>query len=319
MVSVGGQGAAMPHTKRVPKAVNIDVFEYLDYRAYLRDVYTARRDAGRPLSFRAFSRKAQLRSPNYLKLVMDGERNLTEVMAERFADALTLTGDGRQYFVDLVAFTQATSHDARSLAYERLTRSRRFRRVHHLDMAQADYHAHWYLPAIRELVALPGFVEDPAWVAAQLVPRITKRQAEDALRTLEALGLLRRNANGQLAQTDGIVSTGTETRGLHIGAYHRAMLDRAKAAIELVPAAERDLSALTLALGAEGILRLKARLARFRRELLELSELENEPTQVVQVNFQVFPLSLAIESSLPFPEDNVTTKADDDGQNEVIR
>jgi hypothetical protein len=37
--------------------------------------------------------------------------------------------------------------------------------------------------------------------------------------------------------------------------------------------------------------RLKERVQSFRRELLELSGLESEPSQVVQLNFQLFPLS----------------------------
>jgi len=40
-----------------------------------------------------------------------------------------------------------------------------------------------------------------------------------------------------------------------------------------------------------GLRAFKERLQRFRRELLELSALESEPEQVVQLNFQLFPLS----------------------------
>ena len=52
-------------------------------------------------------------------------------------------------------------------------------------------------------------------------------------------------------------------------------------------------SSLTLCLGRGGLMNLKTRLQRLRRELLELSALETEPEQVVQVNFQLFPLSRA--------------------------
>jgi hypothetical protein len=38
---------------------------------------------------------------------------------------------------------------------------------------------------------------------------------------------------------------------------------------------------------------LKERVQRFRRELLDLSALEEDPAQVVQMNFQLFPLSRA--------------------------
>jgi uncharacterized protein (TIGR02147 family) len=78
---------------------------------------------------------------------------------------------------------------------------------------------------------------------------------------------------------------------VHIVAYHRAMVQRAMDAIDLVPADERDISSLTLCLGEAGLRAFKERVQRFRKELLELSELEPNPEQVVQINFQLFPLS----------------------------
>src|SRR5688572_23947614 len=90
----------------------LDVFDYLDYRAFLRDYYTERK-ARRGFSFRNFSKRAGLGSPNYLKLVMDGDRNLTNEMAARFAHALGLNSDSANYFVELVRFTQAKTSSER--------------------------------------------------------------------------------------------------------------------------------------------------------------------------------------------------------------
>lgn len=270
---------------------DIDVFAYLDYRAYLRDYYNARKAAGRGFSYRSFSRRAGLKSPNYLKLVVDGERNLSSDMAERFATACGLKDDEHRYFVDLVAFSQATTMSERNQHYARLTGFKRYRNAHKLDLAHAAYFSAWYMPAIRELAARADFRDDPAWIAQQLLPAISQQEAEHALATLLELGLLVREADGKVRQTDALLSTGPETRGLHIVAYHRAMVQRAMEAIDLVPAAERDISSLTLCLGEAGLRAFKERVQRFRKELLELSALEANPEQVVQINFQLFPLS----------------------------
>jgi uncharacterized protein (TIGR02147 family) len=267
----------------------IDVFRYLDYRGFLADMYATQKQRG--LSYRSFARRAGLGAPNYLKLVIDGQRNLTPAMAQRFAEASGLGAEASAYFCELVAFCQARGAAQKALHHQRLLSFRRYREAHKLEGAQADYHSAWYLPAIRELVSRDGFRDDPSWIAAQLVPPIKPSEAKQALATLLRLGLIERDAQRRLRQTSAVVTTGPETQGLHIATYHAEMAKRAIAAIDLVPAAQRDISALTLCVGPTGLARLKQRIQTFRRELLELAESETERCQVVQLNFQLFPLS----------------------------
>ncbi len=269
----------------------IDVFDYLDYRAYLRDVYVAKKSAHGTFSFRAFSRRAGLRSPNHLKRVTDGERNLTGEMAIRYARALDLVGDAASYFLDLVAFNQAKTSAERNAAYERLTGFRDYRRAHKLDLAHAAYHSTWYLPAIREMATRPDFEASAAWVAKRLLPPIPSADAERALATLLELRLLVKGTDGRVRPGEAVVTTGAETMGLHIGNYHRAMMERAAAAIDLVEAPLRDISSLTFCVGDDGLRRIKARIQRFRQELVMLATQEQEGEQVVQLNMQLFPLT----------------------------
>jgi uncharacterized protein (TIGR02147 family) len=277
----------------VSKEPPVGVYAYLDYRAFLRDHYAVKKAASRAFSYRAFSKRAGVASPNYLKLVVEGKRSLSLEMSERFARACGLDADASRYFVHLVAFNQAKTSTERAQAYDKLSGFQSYRQAHKLELAHAAYYSDWYMPAIRELAASVQFRAEPEWIADQLVPKISPLQAQRALETLIELGLLVRNSSGRWVQADALVSTGPETRGLHIVAFHRAMTQRAIESIDLVPAAERDISSLTLCLGRGGLATLKTRLQRLRRELLELSALETEPEQVVQVNFQLFPLSVA--------------------------
>ncbi|HVU01090.1 MAG TPA: TIGR02147 family protein [Polyangiaceae bacterium] len=280
-----------PSPNAAPKSSDVDVYGYLDYRAFLRDFYAAKKSQSRAFSYRAFSRRAGVSAPNYLKLVVEGARNLSPKMAERFASACRLDADASRYFVHLVAFNQAETSTERAQHYGKLTAFQSYRTAHKLDLAHAAYYGEWYMPAIRELAASKEFREDPEWIAEQLVPAITPREASRALDTLVELGLLVRGDGGRLVQADALLSTGPETRGLHIAAFHRVMTQRAIESIDLLPPNERDISSLTLCLSRGGLRSFKERLQRFRRELLELSALEQDPEQVVQINFQLFPLT----------------------------
>ena len=269
----------------------LNVFSYLDARRFLADYYAAKKSQVSGFSYRAFSRRAGIKSPNYLKLVVDGQRNLTPQMAHRFGAACGLEGDELSYFLDLVAFTQAQGADEKAARYERLARFREHRAIHRMDIASGKYHAHWYIPAVRELAFRSDFRDEPDWVAKQMLPSISEDEAEEALAVLQELGLLTADADGRLRPSDALVSTGPEVKGMHYVQYHRAMMKRASAALEELPNTERDISSVTLCLPPDGIQRMKERLQAFRRELLQMSANETDADQVVQVNLQMFPLS----------------------------
>jgi hypothetical protein len=95
-----------------------------------------RREEEERLSYRSFARDAGLGAPNYLKLVIDGKRNLSETMAQRFAKACRLNEEASEYFRILVAFNQASDDQTRNELHDRLARFSRFRSSQRLDLAQ---------------------------------------------------------------------------------------------------------------------------------------------------------------------------------------
>jgi uncharacterized protein (TIGR02147 family) len=277
------------------RALRVDVFGYLDYRQFLADAYTDLKERQRGFSYRWFSRRAGMSSPNFLKLVIDGQRNLTARSTEQFAEALGLNRRETEFFRELVLFNQAASAADKNRHFDRIGAFRKHREVRQLERAAFEYLSHWYYPAVRELAACRGFREDPEWIAAHLVPAISPAQARQALDLLRDLGLLSRDGTGDLVQGEPLVSTGPEVRSLAAGNFHRQMMKRAAAAIENVPRSERDISSVTVSLSPAGFQMFKDKIVALRQELLELSAQEADPSRVVQFNFQVFPLAVGDE------------------------
>ena len=268
------------------------MFRYEDYRAFLRAFYAHNKSREYGFSLRAFSKRAQLRSPNYLKLVMDGDRNLTQEMAVRFADTCCLRGQGAEYFCALVAFNQATTSKERERSYARLSSLSHYRKVHRLTRAQEAYHEHWYIPVIRELTARADFSEDARWIARRLLPPITTREAERALSVLLELGLLSRDQRGRLVQVDTLVQTPEGSLSQHVQRYHLAMMERAADAMVHVPATHRQIESLTLCLTEARFAELKARIESFAEAILQEFQAQACSTRVVQVNLHLFPLTI---------------------------
>ncbi|MEM9190258.1 MAG: TIGR02147 family protein [Myxococcota bacterium] len=235
------------------------------------------------------ARRIGVRSPSHLTRVISGERSLTTAMTQRYSRALGLHGEEAEYFRALVDFNDAGSALEREEAYEALRSFRRYRTVHKLDDQRADFFAHWFMPAVLELATRSDFEARPAWVAKTVRPSISTKEAKLALDTLVGLGLLRKE-HDRLLPADKTISTGAQTASVHVARYHRNMLRRAEAAMDLFDASERDVTAITLSVPRSAMSEIKSRLAEVRRELLTRYE-DAESEQVVQVNFQLFPLS----------------------------
>lgn len=268
-----------------------DIFSYLDYRAFLRDYYAAAKEHIAAFSFRYLSRRAGFSSPNFIKLVMEGDRNLGGDSPERVAKAFSLDRDETRFFVNLVAFDQAQSTEERNEAYAAVAASRRFRSARRLEHDMFEYLSHWYYPAIREMAGRADFVKDAGWIAAQLFPSVPKRDVKKALSALLRLGLLVEGDDGQLSRGEPSVTTGHEVSSLAARNYHDQMIERARASIESCPREWRDISALTVCVEHAQIEEIKHRVHRFRELLLDFCDSVESPEAVYQLNIQLFPLT----------------------------
>lgn len=270
----------------------VDLFRYLDYRHYLRDYYREQKETkGSRFSFRTFSRAAGLRSPNFLKLVMDGKRNLGPEGIACFQKALHLNKEESAYFENLVLFNQATNDRERTERYQKMSASKSYQEIKEIEKDYFVYFSRWYYAAIRELALLPDFKEDPKWIARKLSPPIKPQEAATALELLLKLGFLKRDKSGRLVQAERNITTPREVQSLAIANFHRQMIRIASEAIDRTSAEKRDISSLTIPLSAEKFREAKRRIQEFRRELNVLLSDDLKADSVYQINFQIFNLT----------------------------
>ena len=68
----------------INEASTLELSKYLDYRHFLQDFYKLKRLQTqrdlRPYNYAVFSASANIKSPNYLKMIIEGKRNLSEDM-----------------------------------------------------------------------------------------------------------------------------------------------------------------------------------------------------------------------------------------------
>jgi uncharacterized protein (TIGR02147 family) len=86
-----------------------NIYDYRSYRQYLKDFYESQKASIRGYTYARFSIEAHLSSPNYLKLVIDGSRDLTPTTIQAFAKGLKLQGKDLDFFEALVLENQAST------------------------------------------------------------------------------------------------------------------------------------------------------------------------------------------------------------------
>ena len=95
------------------------VFEYLDYRNFLKDFYEERKGRQGFFSYRYFGDKVGI-DPSYLLKVLLKSRHLSEASIARVSSFCGHSDTETEYFTTLVHFAKARSQSESKLLFEKL-------------------------------------------------------------------------------------------------------------------------------------------------------------------------------------------------------
>ena len=279
------------------KNSKISIFQHQDYRSFLRD-WAREAKSLRSFSFRAFSQRAGFSSPNFFKLVMDGERNLSSESVEKFILGLKLNKQEATYFRALVNFTQAKDHESKNAAYQKMLGSRKLREIQPINKSHYEFYQTWYHPIVRELAAADHGDGSAAWIAGNIFPAVSIDDVSKSLALLEKLGFLKKDDAGHWKQSSPVLSTGPEVESHLLFLYHLNVLELGKHALKHIAPQRRDFGSLTLSIAKHRLPELKQKIQDFRQEILALVAQDKESELFVQLNTQLFPLTRDEEKGL---------------------
>ncbi len=277
-----------------PLGGGLSLYNYIDYRQYLRDFYSAQKDKNPNFSYRSFAMKARLTSPNYLKLVMDGQRPLTDRNLPFFVRGLRLDHDEEKYFRLLVTYTESADiQEKREVLSQILqVRDRKISPALKLELRQHDVLRHWANWVVREMVLLEGFQADGHWIADTLKRAITPKQAQDSLELLLDTGLLVKKEDGRLAQANARILSNDEVLNVLVRNLHAQMIELGLKSLFQDPIHVREFAGVTLALTEEQVTLLKERIKKFRQDInLEFSTSEAKAKTVYHFELMMFPIT----------------------------
>ena len=246
-------------------------------------------------SYRYFSMKCGYSSPNFLKLVIDGKRNISGESIETFSKFFKLNKREQEYFKLLVLFNQAKTTTEKKEMAQIILKSSVFTRLHPLAKDQYEYVSKWYYVAVRELLKTKRMKLDACKISKLIKPKLSVKKVEEILEVLLRINVIKRKDNRFVA-IEELVTTGDEVVFSAVADYHRQMMQLASESIDTFPRELRDISGVTVGVSEESFQELKTMVQKFRKNVLELSEREKNKKDIYQLNIQLFPLNEIGES-----------------------
>lgn len=282
-----------------PKAMP-ELHNYMDYRKYLEDFYQFKRHQTRhqlrPYSYAVFAAAANIKSPNYLKMIIQGKRNLSEEMILKFARALSLNKQQTQEFRLLVLFNQATDPTERNMILKNLSE---YRVDHKLKTGEIDRKSFeklpswvaWVLYAMLDQKGVSFKTED---LRRLLRGKVKPDEIQSAMKSLVEAGEVAMDEAGKPYKTRTLIESPEDIPVALIRKLQaQLMLLGLESLYEDAPT-EREFGTLTLALTREEFEDLRFRLRQLRKQIHKDTSMKrmSEPGErVYQLNLQLFPVT----------------------------
>jgi uncharacterized protein (TIGR02147 family) len=276
-------------------SIQSNIYNFTDYRDFLKDRYRQLKDADPLFSFRYFSKQAGFGSPNYLKLVMDGKRNLSEDAIGKFAKGLRLDNHESEYFRYMVEYNQCEVQAKRQVYEAKLMYLRELFKVKTLIPELYDYYHEWYHSAIRETVKKGRIKNDPATIGSSLVPSITAEQAKGSVDLLLKLKFVSTTNDGFLEACDTTEideKTATMSQKIH----YEQMAELAAQSLYTQGPETQDFESVTVSLPTEKVNELKQKIAELVRAAAATGT-QTPGDAVYQLNIQLFALTKSSPAS----------------------
>lgn len=277
-----------------------DLSEYMDYRIYLADFYRAKKDQTklslRPYSYTIFSAAADIKSPNYLKMIIEGKRNLSDDMIAKFAKACAFNKAQTQEFKLLVNFNQCEDPADRNYALKILSE---YRVEQKLKLGQLDRKVFekvpnwvgWIIYAMIDQADVSFKISD---LRDLLRGKASENEIQQALESLMSSGELVRD------EVTGEITKGKPTEApeeIPSALVRKLQMQLMYLGLESLyqdQAAEREFGSLTLALTEKEFEEIKFKLRQLRKSLHKdnsIARMNSKGDRVYQLNLQLFPVS----------------------------
>lgn len=294
-----------------------EIWDYTDPVRYLRTVYEYEKSRSPNFSYGTWAERMGLKSRSFLRLVLIQKRNLTLETAELFSKSLNHSALEKQYFMNLVKLSRATTFEERqapTLEINKLRQKFALRTHNILEVQKKDLYdflSSYKIPRLQILLTLEQIERTEKNLS--LIMKSKESEVLNMLQTLARLGLAKKMENGEWHAQESKLSTPDVLGNVALQSFHKKSLEEAVSAIDLPPETRRYQS-LVIALTPEQFQEVNDEIREHLQMILKRVDTKNmENKRIYQINLNLIPVTGSI---LRESEDRALVEKSPD-QNEV--
>jgi uncharacterized protein (TIGR02147 family) len=271
----------------------MNIYEFTDYRQFLRQFYEEKKESNGSFSFRAMGLKLDL-DAGFLVKVMNRQFHMRPKSFDKLFALCRFNEREQEYFETLVLFAKAKEEREVKTHFEKLLSIKGVSSFQVEDY-QYEYYQQWYHSAIRAICNFCNFTgTEFKKIGDSLSPRITAKECKESVTLLLRLNLIEKNSDGFIRPTENLITTAPEIRTVAIRHFQRSTMALAMESLERHEPAIRDISSVTVSLNEDAVERVRAKIKECRESVLSIAKESPIEDRVCQLNIQFFPLTEAI-------------------------
>lgn len=266
-----------------------NIFEYKDYRDYMRDYYAHRKQTGQ-FSWQKFSNIAGFSSPIYMKLVCEGKTRLSNVRKRQVGNSIGLSGAELEYFEQMVVFVNSSKDSVKKKALLKMEKLAFEQKARVVDADAFEFYESWVNPVVRELAPMmPGAL--PKEMAAACYENISAERIRKSLLFLLRTNFLKKVDDNVYEQTEQNVVGSKESLPIALRSMHKLMAAYALGAVEKYSPDQRHFLGVTLGCDDVTYAKVVEEMELCQKKIIAIANECKEPNKVYRLNLQLFPFA----------------------------
>lgn len=277
--------------------IKTDIYDYSDYRIYLKDVYRINKQALSVAGFSRFdSNGGSFSDEEYIRDIFNGRiPSLSISHCIQISYALGHSETEAEYFRCLVALSQA--HHENEVRYlnnmRKAIADRNNGQAEMVDKSKKEFYSEWYHSAVRALVDIfSPAPNDYGPLGRSLSLPVTDTQIKRSVELLERLGFIKMDVNGNFQIATGKnIKTGTGFSQQEKKRINMQFLNLAEQLLQQGEPEEQKVSSHILGISRKTYEKIRSATDAFKTEINRFVEEEEKPDRVYLYQLVFIPLT----------------------------